>query len=157
MEKCGISEKTAKKCAALWVEQIESWKYLMYDVLYPDARETLEQLSRRVGLQLALVTARSREQLMFQQLQELGIRDFFTRVYCVDPRSAKEKKLKAAREIESVVLWVGDTEVDQYAAEQINCPFYALNRGFRDFTYWEKVNIPAHANLLPLLKQDKEW
>ena len=148
-EHCGISDKAALKCSALWTERIEKWDYLSQDILYPDSKKTLSALNGRFSC--FLITARQHENLMRNQLKVNGIELFFDNVICVSPINAPKNKVLAAKGLKEVACWVGDTEVDSWAAQQLGCNFYALYRGFRSQEFWMKSGIKSHSNLSELI------
>ena len=153
VERCGVLPNLANYCSRLWVDKIETWAYLEKDVLYPDTKETLAMLSSR--FQLVLVTARQNEALMLWQLEQHKIKSLFSEIFCVQPQQAWQDKVSVARNLKNLTCWVGDTEVDEHAAESLSCSFFALNRGFRSHTFWKAKNVTAYSDL-SMLKERLE-
>lgn len=145
-ECCGFSSTTAQHCVQQWVQEIESPLYLRMDHLYEDTCEAVSSLYNK-GFTLALISARQREDYLLYQVKKEGLFEFFSTISCVSPKDARKGKIRCAQMLESVVCWVGDTEIDLYASKEIGCAFYALDRGFRSRRYWIQHNIPIWSSL----------
>ena len=131
----GIAEDIAKKLNSEWISRIENEEYLKSDVLYPDALEVLENLSKENDLYL--VTARNNEESALNQIKDLGINQYFSQIFVVESNSETPAlKAKYLSEIKADVF-VGDTESDYKAALIAECEFKAISSGFRDEIYWK--------------------
>ncbi len=142
-----FSEEVARVYSLKWIELIEAEEFLKEDVLYSDSIAILKRLKSLNQYELYLITARANEIGLRKQLNDFDLTKYFTEIYCVSPKYAKDEKVKVARNLTHVILWVGDTEVDWQAANSISTEFYALNRGFRDRSYWEKNNVKSHQDM----------
>lgn len=145
----GIAEDIAKELNSEWISLIESDVYLKFDVLYPDALEVLENLSKENDLYL--VTARNNEESALNQIKDLGINQYFSQIFVVESNSETPAfKAKYLSEIKADVF-VGDTESDYKAALIAQCEFKAMSRGFRDERYWKEKNIISNTDLKRIL------
>lgn len=157
MESCRFSRDDAIRCASLWTRKIESWRYLDQDVLYPDSIAILKCIEEGGPFTPVLLTARQDKDLLLKQLEKLDILKWFSRVFCVSPKCAKIEKQEVVKEIHNIAYYIGDTEVDYFAAVQVDCPFYALNRGFRSKSFWETYNIKSYSDFKSLPLQGAHW
>lgn len=149
-ECCGFSPATAQRCTQQWMQEIESPQYLQMDYLYEDSYEVISSLYDR-GFTLALISARQREDYLLYQVEKTGLSKFFSAISCVSPIDARRGKIECARQLQSVVCWIGDTEVDLYASREIGCAFYALDRGFRSQSFWMQRGVSAWSNFHALV------
>ena len=134
-----IKDELVNRINNRWIELIEHDKYLQYDFLYPGVREYLSNLSK--NNMLFLITARNNRLNTENQIEKLGIRDFFDNVAIVPSttRTSEDKArfLKKYR----VDEFIGDTESDLKAAESANCQFKAVINGFRSLDFWKQYSV----------------
>ncbi|WP_243546896.1 HAD family hydrolase [Pseudodesulfovibrio tunisiensis] len=101
---------------------------------------------------MILVTARTNTKGVLTQIEQLGINEYFSEILITKPGlTAAENKLTALQAF-PVKGIIGDTEVDFQAAKGMSLPFFALDRGFRSKSFWEKHSIyRTYSNLLDIL------
>lgn len=133
-----------------WIEVIEDDELLKYDVLYTDSLYCLEKLSR--SNEIYLVSARNNVKGLIDQVNNLKIGSFFQEIIAVEKGITKYELTKNI-EFDCII---GDTENDYEWAGQSKAKFYALNRGFRSQSYWNKINIESFKNLLEIMNKIKE-
>jgi phosphoglycolate phosphatase len=118
-----------------WLQHIETPKYLAMDLLQVGVLGILEEW-KRLDIQLLLATMRNNATLLQLQLESLGLTQFLDQVIVVGSEHAGTNK---AKEIEpflenldrSTVIWIGDTEVDILAAQELGVRICALTCGLR--------------------------
>ena len=135
MAKSGVKKKKKKT----------GTPYLKNDYLYSDVKAVLEDLSKEN--ELYLVTARNNKDGCFMQLKSCGIEQYFKEIEIVD--SSKDTAWLKTEVLQNYQIdcFVGDTELDCMAAEQADCNFFAMNRGFRIKDYWDRKNILSFNSL----------
>lgn len=107
-----------------YLSNIESEKYLALDTLIVN-KELLAGAIHK-GFTLFLLSLRSHHENSRKQLLDLGIADFFTRIYFeqhqphANPKLTRLKHLKEAYQIEA---FCGDSVSDHEAAELLNINF----------------------------------
>lgn len=124
----GIENANALKISRDWKRLIESKEYLKYDKLYDGCANFLLSLSRNFSL--ILVTARSNEINVKQQLEYLGINGFFESVHVVSPYDGVNCKTQIMSNLQPKYI-IGDTETDLVAACSVGAVFLAFSHGFR--------------------------
>jgi len=148
LQKKGFSN--ANDIFTKWVEVIEYDKFLKYDVLYPDSLYFLESLS--VENDIYLVSARNNIKGLIKQINDLKIGSFFKEVITVGKGMTKYEVTKNIK----FDCIIGDTEIDYEWAKKSKTIFYALNRGFRNKSYWDKKNIKSFKSLLEIMNKIKD-
>ena len=140
-----INKDTALKIQKQWVLKIENNENLSKDRLFPD---TLNFLSAAIQkYDLYLLTARTNKQAVLSQLTMLGITDFFSQIFIVEPgKNAALEKTKILASNNANIM-IGDTETDYEAAAANNISFFAINRGFRSQKYWTDKKIASYSSL----------
>lgn len=133
-----------------WIEVIEDDEFLKYDVLYSDSLYFLENLSKRNDIYL--VSARNNTKGLIKQVNNLKIGSFFQEIIAVEKGMTKYELTKNIK----FDCIIGDTENDYEWASQFKANFYALNRGFRSQSYWDRKNIESFKNLLEIMNKIKE-
>ena len=114
---------------------IESREYLELDRPWPWAAATLERL--RSVAPLVLVTARSRRDLLLEQLDRMGLRQYFTTILSeaagADVAAQKARLMRDYLEGDTNGHWmVGDTEADVEAGRCLGFTTAAVLSGIRD-------------------------
>jgi phosphoglycolate phosphatase len=129
----------------LWLELIETRKYLSLDVVQPGSIESLDYLVRR-GVEIYLVTNRRSEANLGWQLQEKELIGCFAKVVQVDPLSGplgKARRLSDLDETFGNSVWIGDTEADVLSAHEMGVPVGVVTSGLRDRDFLATLR-PAH-------------
>lgn len=126
---------------ATWLERIEQKHYLALDTLQPGVVKVLEQWRTR-GVRLLLATMRNNAEHLNWQLNALGLRRHFDEVVVVQEGTAAAEKVgrsKAGRVRDVLgafdsrdVVWVGDTEADMRAAQELGVTSCAVVCGLRN-------------------------
>lgn len=118
-----------------WISKIETTEYLKYDVLYDHIKDLLEELS--INNSLYLVTARNDKEKLMQQVQALGIKQYFEDI-CVVPSCKESTQYKGEYlKQNGITTFWGDTEVDKKAADIAGCKFHLCLNGFRSEKFWK--------------------
>lgn len=137
-EVMGLSHKVAKEIQSEWTEQIENDEWLKYDTLYDDAIPTI----RRLKGDIRFLTIRENVQGLKNELNRFALSNFETIIL-----SHKERKSNALKKMDKECIMIGDTEIDLYAANDLGCAYYILNRGFRSKRYWDAHGVKSYADL----------
>lgn len=146
----GMEQKEAERVMGLWLEQIETLKWIETDTLYPD---TIAFLKAIEGNEIIYLSARQNRDNLVAELERLGIGRYATALYVVPPTEAQKQKLEIARQIQkdsSQMVVVGDTENEYSIALELNLPVYILNRGARSKTYWDTRGVKSIDNLMSI-------
>lgn len=129
----GIEYKMALCIQQEWIKNIEEPEFLKFDKLYIDTNSILQEYL--IDYDLVLITARSNKEACRAQLQNLGINNFFKKIYIVEPcKKTPELKAEILKK-EKAILMIGDTEVDKLASELANVQFKPVFHGFRNKEY----------------------
>lgn len=115
-----------------WSNLIESPHMLINDKLLPSVRDWLDRMHLIVDF--VLVTLRSNESALENQLELLDISNFFLQVMVVpNQNNAAMAKVRAVQEarVDGVIAWIGDTETDMKAAELIGTRGIGVTSGIR--------------------------
>lgn len=131
----GINRVFAEKYQQEWIEQIETEKYLAMDILYPNTYELLEEYAEYDKI---LVTARSNEQAVLQQIKKLGLDMQFKKVFVVSPfGNVPQQKASILKKMNASIM-IGDTKSDAFAAKLAGISFRHLNHGFHSSYFVEE-------------------
>jgi phosphoglycolate phosphatase-like HAD superfamily hydrolase len=122
-----------------WLELIEHPNLLALDRLQPNVFHKLEQW-RNYGIQLIVITLRSKPENLYHQLTHFGLDTILDQVLTCDHQlGAKGKSSQLKKAIPNLSsqssLWVGDTEIDIEAARLLGCPIWAVSCGLRTESY----------------------
>ncbi len=142
-------------CAA-WLSMIESPDVLVLDKLQEGAVDCLRSWKTQ-GIKLTLVTMRKNKQALEQQLNSMGLRNYFDAVLVCSHDEGGEGKANAVQKMYyseqsgKHFLWIGDTEVDLEAANLLGCPVILLSNGLRNEKFLEilggEMIMPSIAHL----------
>lgn len=115
----------------MWMETIETKKYLKYDTLKPKAVETLENF-RKYSNKIYLVTMRNNSNNSMLQLEELGLsRLFDSIILCSSKR--ENPKYNALKKIQfHSAIVIGDTEEDTKMAKRLGIKCIGITNGLRE-------------------------
>lgn len=130
------------KICTKWINLIEETIYLKYDKLYKDAIPFLRFCSSK-KYKIVLITARINNFALHKQLKKLKIFTFFDSIFASSSKIEKAETLIK----ENVNIFIGDTELDKFAADIANVKFYALNRGFRSENFWNSRKQTSFSSL----------
>ncbi len=124
---------------ALWLQRIESKDYLALDRVQRGVIETLTGWRQR-GMRLLLATMRNNPENLEWQLEQLRLATLLDRVVAVGSTHAGVDKATHIQPLLSdshagETIWVGDTEVDIYAARELGVDVCALTCGLRTREY----------------------
>ena len=126
----GIELKIAKEIQRDWIDAIEENLYLDLDVLYADSKKLLMEYD---GWKRILLTARKNAAGVATTLQQLGIDNFFDKIFVVAPgESAAAEKANILVQ-EKALLFYGDTRSDCKAAVAADVPFKFRDCGFHSY------------------------
>lgn len=141
-----LSEREVSDVISYWKQHIEDERYLMIDNLYDDTINGL--LDLKLNNEIYYLSSRSNTINLLNEIEWLGIKEHARACYIVSPPNSTRKKkdiLKTFNKQDSV--FVGDTEMDYQASIYSGIPFVALNRGFRNKLYWDKLKIESYDSL----------
>ncbi|MBQ3311801.1 HAD family hydrolase [bacterium] len=119
-----------------WLDLIESDEYLLYDKLYPDAVELLQNLSKNNCLYL--VTARQSKNKLISELERFGILKYFTEVLVTEQKYTKKELIKPYLSGED--LMIGDTGKDINTGKELGMNTVAVTYGFLSESALQKYN-----------------
>jgi len=124
---------------AAWMGRIETKEYLALDRLQDHVVDILRDW-KKSGIRLLLATMRNNAANLHWQLGELGIAQLLDEVVVVGSSQAGASKSAEIRPLLNdirlnEVIWVGDTEVDIYAAREMGVEVCALTCGLRAEEY----------------------
>lgn len=147
---------------ASWLRRIETKEYLALDRLQNGVIGILSGW-KSSGIRLLLATMRNNATNLNWQLGELGIARFLDEVVVVGSgqagtnKSANIKPLLNGSRLEEVI-WIGDTEVDIYAARELGVRVCALTCGLRTEEYLASLSpdmLEADLNSFSKSKYDE--
>ncbi|WP_110931171.1 HAD family hydrolase [Paenibacillus bouchesdurhonensis] len=110
---------------------IEEMKYLKYNELFWYAIPTLEKLA--LNFDLVLVTRRSNQKNLFQEIENNGVSKYFTEIIVIQHQGNVCKSVKVLEKynISSHDIFVGDTEDDMKAGLKLGIKTYFVKSGIR--------------------------
>lgn len=119
-----------------WIARIEEIHYLKYDVLKPNLVTALSYLKKRAN-KLCLLTLRKNYDNLIWELQDKKIISCFDQILHHEI-SGKNAKCEILDKIYyDKALLIGDTELDIYTAETMNCDFIGIINGLRTVDIFE--------------------
>lgn len=132
LRKTGLRDELSPSADAIWRRDIESKPLLELDCLLPNVVPWLE--SWRLAVPFVLVTVRSNAPAVAEQLERLDLLRYFIQVIVVG-HGAGGNNIKATAVREQLndhpVAWVGDTELDMRAAQEIGARAIGVTSGIR--------------------------
>ena len=130
--KCGLPLEDLKLAKATWLKHIETLEMLKLDQLFPGVPEWLG--SHENCIKFVLVTLRSNAKALGAQLGWLQLRPYFQQVLDVphqhDPVGAKAMAVRQNVQAD-IAAWIGDSEIDIKAAQQIGVEAIGVTSGMR--------------------------
>lgn len=130
--KCGLRSADLNLAKSTWLKHIETLEMLKSDQLFPGVPEWLG--SHENCIEFVLVTLRSNTQALRTQLHWLGLVPYFQQVLDV-PHQGDAADAKATAVMENVqteiVAWIGDSEIDIKAAQQLGVEAIGVTSGMR--------------------------
>jgi phosphoglycolate phosphatase-like HAD superfamily hydrolase len=138
------SESINKQYLDQWPELIESPNMLILDQVQPGAiRKLLEWKGE--GIYIALVTMRNHKNALMEQLNYLSLLPYLDDVIVTQySKGGKGKSAavsaKYAKEILRDAMWIGDTEVDFVASQDIGCKVCLVSNGIRSYEFLSQFN-----------------
>ncbi|NOW89444.1 phosphoglycolate phosphatase-like HAD superfamily hydrolase [Clostridium beijerinckii] len=114
-----------------WLMSIESKKYLSYDILKPNAVNTLIGW-RSYSKKLILITMRNNSENLYWQLDRLSIRNLFDDVIICKCSNNTQKYDFIKDFIFTRAIVIGDTEYDTVLASKCNIKCIAVTNGLRE-------------------------
>lgn len=127
-----------------WINRIETKEYLVLDRLQNQVLDILK-IWKCLGIRLFLVTMRNNPANLKWQLECLGLNRFFDEVITVGSQNdgnTKSSRLRPFLKDVTIgeVIWIGDTEVDIYAARELGVEVCALTCGLRNEKYLKSLS-----------------
>lgn len=121
-----------------WMLKIEDDKYLDFDFVFDDVVPTLKSLNK---FNLYIVTARQFKDKTINQLNNLGISQFFKDVLVTENKSSKSNLIRMKEiDLSNKCFLVGDTGEDVKTAKELGLFSIAILTGFRNKSILEKYN-----------------
>lgn len=123
-----------------WLERIEQERYLSFDRLQPGVLQKLQEW-KHDAIRLALITMRNNLVTLHRQMELLGLSLLFDNIVSINKSGEVAiGKANAARSFvemgeKNSVLWIGDTEVDIFAARLLGVKACAVSCGLRTAEY----------------------
>lgn len=125
----GVDAEVAREIQKDWISAIERLDALASDLIYDDAESILAAYD---GWRRILLTARTDEQALEDELRRLSLREWFDEVIVVSPgKSASAAKANVLREKKALIFW-GDTVSDCNAAKEADVQFKFHKGGFHN-------------------------
>jgi len=131
----GIDLQILSKFSELWIENIESREYLVYDKLFKDSLWLLSKLSSE---KLFLITMRNNRKNLIWELKKLGLYNKFNAVLSCSPLDSHDKTVPILEYIGKNDLFinensiiVGDSEKDIITGKKLNLTTLAVSYGIR--------------------------
>ena len=148
----GFDESQIQLICSHWQKIIEDNIFLQEDSLYPDSLQFLTFL-KKAGYRLVLITARNNRPGLCEQIKNLGLSPLLDKIYAVaSGKNTIREKAEALRDSQAV-LFIGDTEADRDAAQKSGIEFLAMDRGFRNKNFWERLAIKSFEDFEVLKRQ----
>ena len=129
---CGLRLEDRKLAKLIWLKHIETLEMLKLDQLFPGVPEWLG--SHENWIEFALVTLRSNAQALRTQLVWLDLLPYFQQVLDVPHQddAAGAKAMAVGENVQAdIVAWIGDSEIDIKAAQQIGVEAIGVTSGVR--------------------------
>lgn len=142
-----LSGDVASDIMRKWQDNIEKDEWLELDTLYPDAIPFLKSLQENMH-EICFLSARQNKDGLFRELEHLGLCDWTSEIYVVNPENASEEKKRIVSSMEGLIYIVGDTENEWKLSHELSLPYLILNRGFRSKKYWDAHGIISWDTLL---------
>lgn len=120
----GYEEDYSIKINELWVELIETKRYLALDRILDYPQDAI------INAPSILITARKDKELLYWQLDRLGMIEWFDHIYVVDHQNVVVEKASCLRESDNL-FFCGDSETDYKAALSAGVKFYGVSSGQR--------------------------
>jgi len=142
---------------AAWMGRIETKEYIALDRLQNHVVDILRDW-KKSKIYLLLTTMQNNAANLHWQLGELGIAQFLDEVVVVGRSQAGASKLAKFRPLLNdirlnEVVWVGDTEVDIYAAREMVVEVCALPCGLRAEEYLASLLLDMNEENLSTLAE----
>ena len=110
-----------------WLSLIETEKYLKLDTVYPNVKEVLTALGREN--ELYVLTARQSKEMLYNQLDWLGLTPYFKEILVTENKQTKTDILKRfSLSFEDVLI--GDTGHDIQTGKAAGLKTIAVSYGF---------------------------
>lgn len=107
----GYNEIETKHFVTNWMSYIEAPEFLAHDKSLPGVKETLDRLSKQANLHIC--TARQFRQSAFDQLDRLGLLNYFEKVMVTGQNKSKDELIASSITGLSPKDWmIGDTGKD---------------------------------------------
>lgn len=149
----------AQEFQARWMAEIETPSALVLDRVWPGVPQALALLRERY--RIVLVTLRSSESALLEELEQLGLRLFLDQVLSSGADRSPRWEIKvdmvrrAGLTASPIDLFVGDTETDVLAGKALAVRTVAVLSGLRTREGLEPFEpefvVPLLPDLLPLL------
>lgn len=147
-----LSEPLFSKYNHTRINLIESGKYLKFDTVWPELFDFIP--SSKIFRKIMLVTLRKKRQQLINQLENLGISDWFENIISVVNNGVNcERHLLKVDSILKIYpnnlsgIFVGDTETDMRAGKILGLKTIAVTYGIRspEHLTQEKPDIILHS------------
>lgn len=134
-----------------WMELIEKDEYLYLDKNYPDTIDVLDRLSSSYNI--VLLTARQLKSGLYRELERLGIKSYFNKIFVTEGRNTKEELLAKILETGMLKknredLFVGDTGKDIIVGNHFGYRTVAITHGFMNRKNLQKYDPDVLINNL---------
>lgn len=148
----GFSE--ARQIAAAWIRRIENFEWNNIDRPFRDSQTTLEYLKSEKRFNIIILTGRTNTQSVYQAIYKFGFNKLIDDLIIVNPFKAVEGKKSHLKRIRPL-FYVGDSEIDYFAAVESGIRFYGLSRGQRSKQFLKNLGeIHIEENLKFLSEPD---
>lgn len=129
-----------------WKKQvIESEKFLAFDTLHPSTLDLLHTLSKKY--KLVLITMRKRRKSLINQIESLGINNYFQEVLSsnesyenTDGKELKTSLIHSFLATKQKAIIVGDSNADIISGNKLGLFTVAVLSGIRNYDYLKKLS-----------------
>jgi phosphoglycolate phosphatase-like HAD superfamily hydrolase len=143
--KLGLKLESARKIACDWQRMIEDPFWLGLDTVLPGVKKVLQAM-RKTGIQICLLTARSRAEWVPQQLSRLGLLSLLDNVIVVPAKESSKAKATVLTKA-SPAAFFGDTESDWQASLVAGVSFYGIATGQRSATFLKSNTANVYCDM----------
>lgn len=111
-----------------WMESIEAHEFLAFDTNFPGMHETLQRLNKQARLHVC--TARQHRQPAIDQLDRLGLLEFFESVMVTEQNQSKEELIASVSGLGPQDWIIGDTGKEIKVGQSLGIKTCAVLSGF---------------------------
>lgn len=136
--------------AAIKQSLIETPKYLCHEELFDFSHEALRELSKKFFL--VLVTRRENHAGVMEEITRFGLMEYFDDIIVLKhDRTSKSSAVISRYTVSANDIFVGDTEDDIRAGQELGCLTYLVLSGIRGS--WIQYKFDAGVNIIKDIRE----